>query len=280
MIMCEAGIITDVSNHHVQSEPRVRRSSLDFTLDFNAIWGTNKSVNSVKQQQQQRRATISTSNNVEPEILMHQNDTSHHKSYLLEDVEPLTTTQSIHSSGQRNLALLKDDTEFRRILKESLSNDNKHYIMVSDSMQIMDDIENQKQQSDCISVHSTKRQVREELDQRNLSLLKDEENNEFRRIQATLRNSGMNTGMGSLQLLDGILTQTLIERKRRRSMDTSTGKERGTMDQRATKTMIHRRQMSLRQMENNDSEPRETSGQHIWTQACTDLNNLLLMTKE
>lgn len=54
------------------------------------------------------------------------------------------------------------------------------------------------------------REVREVLDFRTLSILKDD--NEFRRIQTTLRDSKVSTEMGALQLLDQCLADDLAER--------------------------------------------------------------------
>mmetsp|Transcript_15672 Transcript_15672/g.23076 ORF Transcript_15672/g.23076 Transcript_15672/m.23076 type:complete len:186 (+) Transcript_15672:53-610(+) len=88
--------------------------------------------------------------------------------------------------------------------------------------------------------HESKlRQIREELQLRKVTISQDNNNNEFRRVQAELRKSRVNTCMASLQILDQKLTDSLIQ-KRSSSLPMTMGNRGECLDRRVTKTMIKR----------------------------------------
>lgn len=218
-------IPTDTENGQPKRVPSRRKS-----MDCGSLIETTDITNNTKQK---RRSTLSTSSNIEQEVLPARDDSADMRSH----------TFCAANNHEIRGAISEDDA-------------------VS-----------------CISVDSTRRQVREVIDQRNLTLLKDD--NEFRRIQAELKSSGMNTGMGSLQILDQKLTKALIEKKRRNSLDAS---EKESVTQRATKTIMKRRRsLSLQhtlQLESEELE--EIKRQHsrrLSLDVTQDLYDLLLLTR-
>mmetsp|Transcript_18268 Transcript_18268/g.27608 ORF Transcript_18268/g.27608 Transcript_18268/m.27608 type:complete len:228 (-) Transcript_18268:114-797(-) len=218
-------ISTDAENGLPNRVPSRRRST-----DCVSLIELTEITNRTKQK---RRSTISTSSNVEQELLPARDDSADMRSH----------TFCAANNHEIRGAISEDDT-------------------VS-----------------CISVHSTRRQVREVIDQRNLTLLKDD--NEFRRVQAELKSSGMNTGMGSLQILDQKLTKTLIEKKRRNSLGTN---EKESATQRATKTIMKsRRRLSLQHTLQLESEQLEETkrqrSRRLNLDVTQDLHDLLSLTR-
>eukprot|EP00547_Thalassionema_nitzschioides_P000355 CAMPEP_0194198980 /NCGR_PEP_ID=MMETSP0156-20130528/173_1 /TAXON_ID=33649 /ORGANISM="Thalassionema nitzschioides, Strain L26-B" /LENGTH=160 /DNA_ID=CAMNT_0038923813 /DNA_START=44 /DNA_END=526 /DNA_ORIENTATION=+ len=85
------------------------------------------------------------------------------------------------------------------------------------------------------------REVRYELDRRNYNFLTDD--SEFKRVQAELRKSGIQTGMAALQLLDQQVTNAMIEKRRRKSL-ANPENIRNSLERRATREMIAKRKRS------------------------------------
>mmetsp|Transcript_26083 Transcript_26083/g.39475 ORF Transcript_26083/g.39475 Transcript_26083/m.39475 type:complete len:198 (+) Transcript_26083:106-699(+) len=113
-------------------------------------------------------------------------------------------------------------------------------------------------------LESKVRQIREELQIRNWNISNDITDDEFRRVQAELRKSRVKTGMGSLQVLDQKLTDTLIEKRHRSSLPTLLRDKSEGVDQNITKTM-KKRFSGTRQNKNTEdnldgSEHREKKG--------------------
>mmetsp|Transcript_3953 Transcript_3953/g.5704 ORF Transcript_3953/g.5704 Transcript_3953/m.5704 type:complete len:225 (+) Transcript_3953:212-886(+) len=98
---------------------------------------------------------------------------------------------------------------------------------------------NRQKSNYALEVNSRRRQIREELDLRNMAMLKDNDDH-FRKIQSELRKSGVSTGMASLQMLDQQLTAVLIE-KRSQEFSLDDSKDEESIEQRVTKTMIQNR---------------------------------------
>mmetsp|Transcript_8293 Transcript_8293/g.12769 ORF Transcript_8293/g.12769 Transcript_8293/m.12769 type:complete len:192 (+) Transcript_8293:27-602(+) len=87
------------------------------------------------------------------------------------------------------------------------------------------------------TVDSRQRQVREALDLRYMSFVNDHDNYELKKIQAQLRKSGVNTGVGVSQFLNKAVAETIIEQRRKDPMH--------CLEQRVTQKIANRRRSTM-----------------------------------
>lgn len=115
-----------------------------------------------------------------------------------------------------------------------------------------------RQASTRLSPSSRRRQIREELDLRSMSILKNNEI-EFRKVQLELRKSGISTGMASLQMLDQKLTAALLEKRGQENAYCYSSDEDESMDQRVNKTIIKHRMTMIGSIPDCNNSAKEES---------------------